>query len=271
VKDRGTEGPTAGRERIDRALVRDVAHALRSPAAWLFIVVIGAAAVVQVVRGGPERLPLLLIITGGCLAYGVVAWFAGRDPTAHPAPDRVPRPRAELAAILVGYVALVLVMFRFGAPAATLFVAGLAAWVLVVVRAGIRPADLGSLLRGWRPFTALLIAAALPKLLFLGPSLLGGLPLALPSGIFQQVALQVGLTDRLEAVLRSPGAGAVAAALLFGFAHTPIDLAKADGDVLLALSSAVCLQAQIGLVFCIAHIRHRAPVALGVAHAIVIA
>jgi hypothetical protein len=164
---------------------------------------------------------------------------------------------------------------RFAIPFALastlLFVAGLAAWVVIVVQARIRPADLSSLLRGWRPFTALLIGAAVPKLLFLGPSLLGGLPLALLSGIFQQVALQVGLTDRLEAVLRSPGAGAVAAALLFGFAHTPIDLAKADGDVLLALSSAVCLQAQIGLVFCIAHIRHRAPVALGVAHAIVIA
>src|SRR5918997_173435 len=95
-------------ERIDRALVRDVAAALRNPAAWVFIVVVAAAAVVQVVRGSPERLPLLLIITGGCLAYGVVAWFAGRDPTAHPAPDRVPRPRLELAAILVGYVGLVL-------------------------------------------------------------------------------------------------------------------------------------------------------------------
>jgi hypothetical protein len=259
------------RARIDRALLADARRLLRSGPFLAALGVLALAAVVQVLRAGPERLGLLATIAGGCACYAVIAWFAGRDPTAHTEPDVVRAPRAELAAVLIAYVGLAGVLNGQGVPFAVLFVAGVAGWGAISIRAGYRARDFAWLIRGWRPFTALLLAALVPKLLLLGPGWLAGLPVALPSGIFQQVGLQLGLLARLEAVLGRPDAAAVLAALLFGAAHTGMNVGYAGGDQLLALSSAMVLQAAIGLVFCLAYLRHRAAIALGVAHAIVIA
>jgi hypothetical protein len=259
------------RQRIDRALLADAARALRSIPFLGFLAVLALAGVVQIVRGGPERLPLLATIWSGCLAYAVIAWFAGRDPTAHARADVVRAPRAELVAVLVAYVGLAGVLNGMGAPFAICFVAGVAGWAAVSIRAGYDASDFAWLIRGWRPLAALLVAVAVPKLLFLGPGVIYGMPIALPSGIFQQVGLLIGLVARLEAVIGRPDAAAVVGALLFGLAHTGMNLGYAGGDPVLAVSSSIVLQGTIALVFCLAFLRHRAALPLGVAHAIVIA
>jgi hypothetical protein len=261
----------ARRERIDRALLADARRLLRSGPFLAALGVLAVASTVQVLRVGPDRLGLIATIAAGCLVYAVIAWFAGRDPTAHTEPDIVRAPRAELTAVIVAYVGLAGALNGLGMLFAVLFVAGVTGWAAVSIWAGYRARDFSWLVRGWRPFTALLLAALVPKLLLLGPGWLVGLPIALPSGIFQQVGLQLGLLARLEATLGRRDAAAVLAALLFGAAHTGMNVGYAGGDQVLALSSAMVLQASIGLVFCLAYLRHRAAIALGVAHAIIIA
>lgn len=257
-----------GPDRIDRALVRDLSNGLRRWPAWLFLGAFGLGAAIQILRGGPERLPLVLTIAGGCLAYGLLAWQAGRSPAAWYHPSVVRAPRAEMVAVIVAYagVAGYLMGLGFG----PLFVVGVGAWVFVAIRARYRPSDLAWATRGWRPLLPLLVAVLVPKLLLAGPAALVGLPLAL-GGVVQQVLLQVGLTARLEALAGRSDMAAVLAALAFGVAHAGLNLPQAHGDHLLALSAALVLQAPIGLVFCIAYLRHRAPLALGVSHAIAIA
>jgi membrane protease YdiL (CAAX protease family) len=71
--------------------------------------------------------------------------------------------------------------------------------------------------------------------------------------------------------VRRSAVAAVAAALAFGFLHVPMNLGMAGGDWSIAFANALVLQTPIGLAFCIAYQRHRAPLALGAVHAILMA
>ena len=264
----GVSGRSEPRQRIDRALARDLAHVLRRWPAWLFLAAFGLGVAIQLGRGGADRLPLVLTIAAGCVAYGLLAWQAGRSPVAWPRPSAVRAPKAEMGAVIVAYVGVA--GYLMGLGLGPLFVVGFGAWVLVAIRARYRPSDLAWVIRGWRPHLPLLVAVLLPKLLLAGPAVVLGLPLAL-GGVVQQVLLQVGLTARLEALAGRGDVAAVLAALAFGVAHAGLNLPQAGGDHLLALGAALVLQAPIGLVLCVAYLRHRAPLALGAAHAIAIA
>ena len=64
---------------------------------------------------------------------------------------------------------------------------------------------------------------------------------------------------------------AVASALVFAALHVPVVLEANGGDVLASFANAVLFQASVGLVACLAFVRHRAAVPIGVAHAMAIA
>jgi hypothetical protein len=239
---------------------------------WAFVAVVALAAAVQVVRGGSHRLGLMALIALGVIVFAILAWFAGRHAGAVQTADRVRWPVGEFIGILAAYAGLVLWLAGHGSIGGPVLLAGIAGWVAAAIVARYRPGDFRSLLRSPLPFTALLLAIALPKVVTLGP--LGfalALPAALVSGIFQQVLLQDGLVARLEALIRRSDVAAVLAALAFGVAHAPMNLHQAQGDHLLALSASLVFQAPIGLVFIIGYLRHRASVPLGVAHGFAIA
>ncbi len=260
------------RERIDRAVLRDAGWVARSPAVWAFVAIVGLAAAVQVLRGGPDRLGSVALIALGVIAFAILAWFAGRHEGAVQTPIPVRWPVGEFTAILAAYAGLVLWLAGYGSIGGPVFLGGVAGWLAAAVLARYRPGDFSSLLRSPIPFAALLLAVALPKVVTLGP--LGfalALPAALVSGIFQQVLLQDGLVARLEALSRRTDAAAVLAALAFGVAHAPMNLQQAQGDHVLALSASLVFQAPIALVFIVGYLRHRASVPLGVAHGFAIA
>jgi hypothetical protein len=94
---------------------------------------------------------------------------------------------------------------------------------------------------------------------------------ALVSGVFQQVLLQVGLEARLEGALRRTDLAVILAGLGFGLAHVAMNLEQAGDDWSIALANALVLQANIGVVCCLAFTRHRAALALGFAHALFMA
>jgi len=57
----------------------------------------------------------------------------------------------------------------------------------------------------------------------------------------------------------------------FGSLHVPMNLPQAGGDLLLAMANAMVFQATVGAIACLAYVRHRAAVPIGVAHALAIA
>ncbi|HEV8516464.1 MAG TPA: CPBP family glutamic-type intramembrane protease, partial [Candidatus Limnocylindrales bacterium] len=214
---------------------------------------------------------LLAIIGAAVCFYGLLGWLAGRHPGAEKKPDPVRAPRLEALAVGVAYLGLLAWIFRLGSWGAGLFAGGIVGWVAVAGIAGYRARDFGWLGRSWRPFVPLLVGVLAPKLLLAGAALPGALLVALPSGVIQQLLLQLGLTARLEALTRRPDVAAVVAAICFGLPHAPLNLGQAGGDWALALANALVLQAPIGLAFCLAYQRHRAPLALGAVHGLVIA
>ncbi len=281
----GTAIDGAGRrDRMLLALFADARAALRSGPVRAYLALELVASAYLVARRGPAMVPLLAIIAGGALVAGILAWTAGRMPGAHPRPDRVAAPGAELAAIAVAYAGLsgsLLGWWPAGPwPAAwTAFQAALLAWFAVAATAWIRegmrgrpdPGIVAWVARSWWPFWPLVLAIALPKLPILGVALVGATFRGLASGLTQQVLLQVVLTARIEAALGRPDAAAVLAAVAFGAAHVAMDLPQAGGDWWIAAANAAVLQTTVGLVFCTAYLRHRAPLALGFCHALLMA
>ena len=281
----GMRGRQDRRPSLLHAFGRDALGALRSGPLRAFLALELLAAAYLVLRRGPSVLPLLAVIGAGATAYGFLAWQAGRSPWAEPRPDLVRAPRLELLAVAVGYVALSGSLLgwwpRAGVlpPAWTVFQAALVGWVVVATTAWLRAArrdgrgfgELAWIWRGWLPFVPLLLAVLLPKAPLQGMGFVAALIGGIGSGVSQQVLLQVGLTARLEAVLGRGDAAAVLAALGFGAVHVAMNLPQAGGDWPIAAANAMVLQASIGLVFCTAYLRHRAPLALGCCHAALMA
>jgi hypothetical protein len=245
--------------------------ALRSRPALAFIALELAAAAYLIARRGTDLLPLLVLTALGVAFYGALGWLAGRHPLAEGTPDPVRSPRLEAFAIGIAYVGLAGWGFGLLPFGMHIFLGGVCGWLAVVAFAGYRRGDLGWLTRSWRPYVPLLVGVTAPKLLLAGLSLPIGLLIALPSGILQQLMLQLGLTAHVEALVRRSAVAAVAAAMGFGFLHVPMNLGMAGGDWWIAFANALVLQTPIGLAFCIAYQRHRAPLALGAVHAILMA
>lgn len=252
--------------------------ALRTPAVRPFVAPALAFALLEVVaasyviaRRGPEMVPLLVLTAAGVSFYAVLGWFAGRHPLAEATPDPVRSPRLEAFAIGMAYVGLAGWGFGVLPFGMHLFLGGVAGWIGAALLAGYRRGDLRWATRSWRPYLPLFVGVTAPKLLLSGLMLPIGLLIALPSGILQQLMLQLGLTARVEALVRRSAVAAVAAAVGFGFLHVPMNLGMAGGDWSLALANAIVLQTPIGLAFCLAYQRHRAPLALGTVHAILMA
>jgi hypothetical protein len=216
-------------------------------------------------------LPSLAIIAGGGLLFGVAAWLGGRHRWAHPEPDPVRAPVPESIAIAIAYVGIAIWLFGNGSIGYRLALLGLAAWALVAILARYRPSDFRWLVRSWQPYLALYLAVLFPKLILAGPGVLARVLAGLVSGTVQQLLLQLGLTARLEALSGRGDVAAVGAALGFGLVHVPLDLGQAGGDWSLAFANAAVLQSVVGLVFCLAFQRHRAPLGLGFGHALLMA
>ena len=265
-------------------LLRDGATVLRSGPFRAYLAVELLASGFLVVRRGPEMLPLLALIFGGAAVAGFLAWAAGRMPGAHDGRDPVSAPRAELAAIAVAYAGLSgsflgwwpggdwtsgWGVFRLALVAWSLVFA--AGWVAGIVRGTPSLDPVAWIGRSWLPFWPLILAILAPKVPVQGLAIVGATWGGLASGVVQQILLQVGLTSRLEAVLGRPDAAAVIAAGGFGAAHIAMNLPQAGGDWWIAAANAAVLQTTIGLVFCAAFLRHRAPLGLGFCHALLMA
>jgi hypothetical protein len=237
----------------------------------LFVLGWLAAAAVIVARRGPSITEPLAVLAGALLVFGALAWMANRSPRVHSEPDPVRDPRRE--ALAVGIAVVGATAWAFGAivPGMVLVVAGVIGWLVVVVAARPPASDARWLSRSWLPFIPLLAVIALPKALTIGVGLVPQTLIAIPSGILQQVLLQVGMTARTEAIVGRRDLAAVVAALGFGLVHIPLNLPQAEGDWLVAAANAMVLQAGIGLVACGAYLRHRAPLPLGTAHAMLMA
>jgi hypothetical protein len=237
----------------------------------LLAVAIGMASLYILARRGPDSLELLAIIAAAVSFYGFLGWWSGRHRAAVAEPDPVRAPVLETLTIGVAYLGLLGWMFGYGGWGVALFLGGVIGWSVTFVTGGYRAADFGWVRRSWLPFVPLLVGVLAPKLFLAGAMLLITLPAALLSGILQQLLLTLGVTARLEALTGRPELTAVLAAVAFGLPHVPMDLAQAGGDWTLALANAFVLQVPIGFAFCLAYQRHRAPLALGAVHGIVIA
>jgi hypothetical protein len=273
-----------GARRLWSDVLRDGAAVLRSGPFRAYLAVELVASGYLVARRGPEMLLLLALVFGGAAVAAFLAWAAGRLPGAHPGQDPVPAPRAELAAIFVAYAGLSgsflgwwpgddwtsgWGVFRLALVAWSLVFA--VGWVSGTARGTLGPGSLGWIARGWFPFWPLALAIVVPKVPVAGLGIVGATWGGLASGLVQQVLLQVGLTARLEAVLGRGDAAAVLAAAGFGAAHIAMNLPQAGGDWWIAAANAAVLQTTIGLVFCAAFLRHRAPLGLGFCHALLMA
>jgi hypothetical protein len=151
-----------------------------------------------------------------------------------------------------------------------LFACGLGGWLWAAFRTGGLGGLRERLTRSPRPFVPLLLLIGLPRLLLEGPGYLVGATLALPSGIGQELLYLVGLFAPLEAVLRRGDTAAVTAALVFGLIHVPFNLAVNGDDLAAAAANAVLYQSAVGIIACLAFVRHRAVIPIGVAHALAI-
>ena len=116
----------------------------------------------------------------------------------------------------------------------------------------------------------------MPRLLIGGPGYVVAAALALPSGIGQQVLYLLGLFAPLEAARGRTDLVAVAsallfAALLFAALHVPFVMEINGNDLVASLANVVIFQASVGLIACLAFVRHRAAVPIGMAHGLAIA
>jgi hypothetical protein len=212
-------------------------------------------------------LELLAVIYGGGAVYGFFAWFSGRISAARPEPDPVRAPRREALAVGVVYVGTAVWLVDRGWTGLILTAVGAIAWLVIAATSGYRRSDFAWVMRSGLPFAPILLAIAVPKLL-LGAALVVGTLANLASGVVQQLMLQLGLTARIEALVGTRPA-VVLAAIAFGALHAPLNLGQAGGDWPIALANGIVLQGTIGLVFCLAFVRHRAPLWLGLGHAMV--
>ncbi len=255
---------------LRRDVQRGIDRASRSGPVRALVAIELIAVAYQLLRRGPGMLPSLAVIGLGAAFFALLTWFVGRHPWAHPALDPVRAPRAEAVAVAVAYAGLVIWIFGLGATLGV-FQLGLVAWGLVSVAARYRPADFVWIARTWQPYLPLILAMAAPKAMILGFDLVPRTLAGLGSGITQQLLLQVGLTARIEALTGRRDLAAVLAGLGFGLVHVPLDLSEAGFDWSLAFANAAVLQTVIGVIFCLAYQRHRAPVGLGFCHALLMA
>lgn len=261
-------------------LAGDLGAALRAVAvnrpAWTYAALQAVAAGYLLVRR-PWLVPELLVIAGGLLAFGFLAWYAGRSPAARPEPLPVRSRWGELVGVVVAVGGVLLYVYAgwLGIPWQPLLWAvpiGGAIVVGAALLAGATVRDLlGWVLLSWLPFLPFLGLIAVFKAPILGLSLIPLTAAALASGMLQQILLQVGLQARLEGVLRRADVAVLVAGLVFGLAHVAMNLEQAGGDWSIALANALVLQANIGVVCCLAFTRHRAALALGFAHALFMA
>lgn len=259
--------------RLDRALLVDLRAAVDDSGVRVFLGLEIAAAAIVLVRRGPGLAGTLALLWLGLGILAFLAWWAGRHRAAVEVPDPVPRATVRTLVAGIGAVGLGLAMWGM-APAAGIAIAlgAIVAWLATALRgAGAADRLLRQLLRDPRPFLPILLLIALPRAIAGGPGYAVEALLALPSGIFQQVALLIGLFAPLEALLGRTDRAAVATAVVFGLLHVPMDLPQAEGDLLVALANAMVFQATIGAIACLAFVRHRAALPLGVAHALAIA
>jgi hypothetical protein len=258
--------------RLDRALFADTRTALRSrPIRW-FLALEAVAAAVFLWRRGGELLVVVALVWLGMLTLAFFAWWAGRHRLAHPEPD--PMPAAGARALFAMTVAVGMVVWGFGVSVSAGLVlvgCGLAGWIWAALRTGDARGAWARLTRDPRPFVPLLLLFAVPKLVIGGPGFVAAAILALPSGIGQQLLYLIGLFAPLEALRGRPDAAAVTAALVFGLIHVPLVMDANHGDLAAAVANAALFQASVGLIACLAFVRHRAAVPIGVAHALAIA
>jgi hypothetical protein len=268
-------GPAAG-----VPLASDLGRALRALAtnrpAWGYAA-LQALVVGYLLARRPWLAPELLVIGTGLLAFGFLAWYAGRSPRARPDPLPIRSPRGELAGVTVAVAGVLLYVYAgwLDIPWQPLLWAvpvGGAIVVASALMAGATVRDLlGWVLLSWLPFLPFLALIAIFKAPILGLSIVPLTAAALVSGMLQQILLQVGLEARLEGALGRADVAILLAGLVFGLAHVAMNLEQAGGDWSIALANALVLQANIGVVCCLAFTRHRAALALGFAHALFMA
>lgn len=223
-------------------------------------------------RRGRETVGVVLLVWAGFAILGFFAWWAGRHDAAHATPDPVPRAGGRLLMAAIG--ALGFGLWSWGtAPAigAVLTATAFAGWLVVAARGSTATDVLRPLVRDPRPFVPLLLLLLVPRLLAQGLGVVPAALLALPSGVGQQLLFLVGLFAPLEAVTRRTDLSAVVAALVFAALHVPFDLPANGGDLPAAFANSVFYQGSAALVACLAFARHRAPVPIGVVHAVAIA
>jgi hypothetical protein len=214
------------------------------------------------------------LVWAGFLCVAFLAWWAGRDVHARMLADPVPRPAWRSTAAVAGASGLLLLGLGAWPVGALILVTALVAWFgvgLVASRAG-APAGVGwrQLLRDPRPFVPLLLLVGVTRFLFGGITPVG-LVAGLLSGVIQQVSYLAGMFAPFEATLRRTDAAAVLAALAFGAVHLPFNLEPNGGDWVAAVANAVVFQASVGLIACLAFVRHRAALPIGLAHGLAIA
>lgn len=264
--------PAGSGLRLDRAIVVDIRSAVASPVLRVYAALVVTAAAVLVDRRGPVMISTVALIWSGLAFVAFICWWAGRHRLAERDPDAVPAARARLVASLAVVAGLAIGTYGVhpGASAAVTL-SGIAAWLVLALRAGSGPDLVTMLRRSWRPFGPLLILVALPRLALTG--LLGpaALVAGLGSGIIQQLLFLPLLVASLEAVLGRTDRAVVVAALLFGSIHVPMNLAANGGDWPAAVANAVSYQSLVGLIVALGYMRHRAALPLGVAHGLTIA
>lgn len=257
--------------RLDRALASDISTALRSGPILAFLALQVVAGAVFVVRRGPEMGQTVVLIWLGMLTLAFFAWWAGRHRLAHPQPDPVPDAAARSGFALLAAAGMLLWSSGISPDVGSvLVVSGIGAWLWAAWRSSGFGGWADRLLRDPRPFVPLLLLILVPRLLAGGPAYLIGAALALPSGIGQQLFFLIGLFAPLEAMRRRTPVAAVVAALVFGLVHLPVVLDANGGDTVAATANVVLFQASVGLIACLAFVRHRAAVPIGVAHALAI-
>lgn len=258
--------------RLDRALIADLGTALRSPPVLIFIALQVVAGLVFIDRRGAPTVSTVLLIELGMLILAFFAWWAGRHRLAHPTPDPVPAAGARATFALVAAAGMTLWGFAVSIELGfVLFLMGVGGWIWAAIRTGGLRGAARRLTPDPRPFVPLLLLIALPRLLVGGPLYLVSAVIALPSGVGQQLLLLLGLFAPLEAATRRPGWAALVSALVFALLHVPLNVPPNGGDVIAAAANAVLFQASVGLIACLAFMRHRAAVPIGAAHALTIA
>jgi hypothetical protein len=258
--------------RLDQALVADLRRVLRSRAIRLFLALEILAAAVFVLRRGQETIATVSLVWLAMLTLAFFAWWAGRHRLAYAVPDAVPA--ARLRALFAVLVALGMVVWGFGISVvvgSVLVSCGLAGWLWSALRLGGWRGAWARLTRDPRPFLPLILLIAIPRLALGGPTFLVAAVLALPSGVGQQLLYLAGLYAPLEALRERADVAAVVAALVFGLVHVPLVVDANQGDLVAAAANAVLFQSSVGLIACLAYVRHRAVVPIGVVHALAIA